>query len=399
MKKRPPVRLFALHSFLSRLYFFLPILVLWLRGQGFDQFQVTLLLSLFFLSTTLAEIPTGILSDRLGHRYAMSLCGLFQAAGVFLLAFASHLPLAIIGEVLMGIGQAFYTGSKEAYLFNTLQEDDSHDHYQRDYSQAKFFEFIGMALGSLIGGSLFAYWPRLPFFLSAAAFLLAALVALLLLREAPRVPSQEGRPTLDRLVMGLKEIRNGPPRLHRLIVYYCLLFSGVLVFIVTLIQPYLKEAGVPLPLFGAVFLFFQVSSMGGSLAARNLPEKWITPRFFALLAGAFSSSLVGLALVRHPTAFLLGSVIYFVWGIFLPTLSHAINKLIRSENRATVLSTQDFFQHSLFILIAPLLGLTTDRLGMTAALLGLSLLGLLAVPLGLSLSQTTPSTENPRGRD
>ncbi|MBI4373894.1 MAG: hypothetical protein HY542_03355, partial [Deltaproteobacteria bacterium] len=57
MAKTSAVRLYLFHSFLSRLYFFIPILVLWFQSHGFNQFQVTILLSVFFLSVMLAEIP------------------------------------------------------------------------------------------------------------------------------------------------------------------------------------------------------------------------------------------------------------------------------------------------------------------------------------------------------
>lgn len=371
---------------MSRFYFFLPILVLWFRAQGFEQFQVTILLSLFFLSTTLAEIPTGILSDRIGHRQAIALSGIFQAAGVLCLAFASRLSLAVSGEILMGIGQAFYTGSKEAYLFNTLEEDQRHHLYQRDYAQAKFFEFIGMGLGSLVGGSIYVLWPRLPFFLSALAFLLAAGTALKMRRtmRRPRQKNETPPMTFEQLVSGLRKIRGAPRELKTLIAYYCLFFSSVLVFIVTLIQPYLKEAGLPLSLFGIVFFLFQTASMGGSLIARQVPSKWIGPKFFILLTSLFSLTLIGLALIRHPLVFCLAAVLYLVWGVFLPTMSHATNRLIGSASRATLLSTQDFLQNLVFVIGAPLLGLITDRYGMTSALVALSVAGFSNVLLFLN---------------
>lgn len=169
--------LYLLHSLLSRLYFYLPIIVLWFQTQGFSQFEVTLLLSVYFLAMTLAEVPSGLFSDRFGHGRALILSGLFHVGGTLLLAFASRLDIAVGGELLLGIGQAFYTGSKEAWLFNTLEARSQSPFYQRDYAQAKFFEFIGMAVGSLVGGSLYPLWPRLPFLLTALFFLAATVAA------------------------------------------------------------------------------------------------------------------------------------------------------------------------------------------------------------------------------
>lgn len=377
------MRLYVFHSLLSRLYFFLPILVLWFQEQGFSQFQITILLSTFFLSTTLAEVPTGIFSDRSGHRWAMALCGLFQAAGVFLLAFASQFSIAVLGEILMGIGQAFYTGSKEAFLFNALEEDRLHHLYQRDYAQAKFFEFIGMAVGSLVGGSVYVLWPRSPFFLSTVAFLTAAALALRLKDAAKKEGSPP--PTLKHLLSGIEEIRAGGVTLKTLIAYYGLFFSSILIFIVTLIQPYLKEAGIPLSLFGVVFFFFQVASMGGSLVARRLPNEWLTGRFFALLSLGFAAVLLTLGFFRHPFSILPVSLAYLTWGIFLPTTSNAVNRLIRSERRATVLSAQDFLQNLIFVISAPLIGWAADIGGLSISLWILGAGGLLISLLALRI--------------
>lgn len=367
MNSRLAVRLYVFHSFLSRLYFFIPIIVLWFQHHGFSNLQITLLLSTFFLSTTLAEVPTGIFSDRHGHKKAMILCNLLQAVGVFLLAYPETLLMAIAGEVLMGIGQAFYTGSKEAYLFNTLEADQVSERYQREYGQSKLFEFVGMGVASLIGGSVYSFSGKLPFFLTAAAFLLAASIGLLLTEKTiqkSQVPSN-----WNYLTGGLRELIHGTRNFKLLIAYYVSLFAAILLFIVILIQPYLKMSGVPLASFGLIFLLFQSASMGGSLTARSMGPRHVTKIFFFLLALNLALTLVGLTLFHHPLSFLLAGVVYAVWGIFLPTTSDAINRQIpSSERRATILATQDFLQHLLFVLIAPFLGWIMDHGGLSSAL-------------------------------
>lgn len=385
MGGKSTVRIYVIHSFLSRLYFFLPILVLWFRAHGFTQFEVTILLSVFFLSVTVSEIPTGIFADRFGHRQAMVLCGLLQAAGVFLLAFPSSLLPAVLGEVLMGIGQAFYTGAKEAWLFNWLEQDQLSHRYQKDYAHSKLFEFVGMGLGSLIGGTIYVHSGRLPFFLTAVAFLGAAVVGCFL--KEPRRPSLSGASAASppRLLKGFREILSGTSRLKKLIGYDCGLFAVIFVFLVTLIQPYLKEAGLPLPYFGILFLFFHSSAMVGSLMARRVPEATLRGPFFFLLALSFCAGFAGLAIMKHPLSFLVVAALNLSWGLFFPTTSQVLNRLIPSHARATILSTQDFLQHLLFVILAPLLGLATDHWGLSPALYLLSGLALLTALVGSRL--------------
>ncbi len=372
MARSSTVRLYALHSLFSRLYFFLPILVLWFLAQGFSQFQVTLLLSLFFLSATLCEIPTGLFSDRFGHRWGIALCGVFQALGVLCLAFASHFGLAIVGEILMGLGQAFYTGAKEAYLFNFLETQQESHLYQRDYAQAKFFEFIGMALGSLVGGSIYDFSPQLPFYLTAAAFFLASGMTYFL-KEIPHAGEQAPM-DFKGFQRGFREIWQGSTALKSLVGYYCLFFTVILLFIVVLVQPYLRKIGLPVVLFGITFFFFQISSMLGSLLAKKIPMGRLDRSFFLFLAVSFTGIMLGLSLHHSLLSIPLVVAIYLIWGIFLPTSSEVVNRLIRSDSRATVLSTQDFLQSFLFVLTAPLVGIVVDSWGIGVGLFLLSLL-------------------------
>ena len=385
MKNKWTASLYDIHSFLSRLYFYLPILILSFQGRGFTQFEISILLSCFFLSTTLSEVPTGIFSDRVGHKWAMALCGFCQALGVLFLGLSSQFLWVVVGEVLMGLGQAFYTGSKEAYLFNSLEVADAHTRYQKDYARAKLFEFIGMATAALIGGSIYAYSPRLPFFLATAAFLCAGLLAVSL-REPPREVS-EPLTTLKHLSQGLQEIYRGAPTLKLLVTYFCATFTVILIFTVVLGQPTLRSAGMPLPYFGLVYLFFYSCSMGGSLLARRLSREGPNRFQFAAMAIALSAALAGLAVTRHPlvlVALLIG-VIYLAWGLFIPTTSGATNRLIHSRVRATVLSAQDLAQNLLFVIIAPLLGLAVDHGGLTAALWPLCALALVSALLSLRM--------------
>ncbi len=379
---RTTVRLYTIHSLLSRVYFFLPILVLWFQSLQFSQFEITLLISVFYLAATLSEVPTGIFSDHFGHKWAMTLSSLCQAVGAFVLAFSQTFWIAILGELLMGLGQAFYTGSKEAYLFNILEKGEAGERYQRDYAQSKLFEFVGMAIGSLIGGSIYVYSPRLPFLLSSAVFLVAAAFALIL-REEP-VEAKRSQIGWSSLASGFQVIRNGGGTLKALVLHFCILFTLILIFTVAISQPYLKGVGIPLGAFGLLYLFFHLSAMGGSLWAKRISTT--SPGLFFIMALGILLVFAGLALFHHPLSFLLAGCVYLIWGVFIPTTSDATNRLIASGERATVLSARDFLQNLFFVLLAPLVGWVTDLWGLGMSLGLLSLSAGAAVLIGLQIS-------------
>jgi predicted MFS family arabinose efflux permease len=77
-----------------------------------DEFQLGLLASSFFLSFALAQIPTGIVLDRFGGRVTIASFMWFAVLGIGLFSIATDFHLAMIGQVLIGIGCApVFTGT------------------------------------------------------------------------------------------------------------------------------------------------------------------------------------------------------------------------------------------------------------------------------------------------
>ncbi|MGB0670134.1 MAG: MFS transporter [Rhodospirillales bacterium] len=77
-----------------------------------DQQQLGWLSALFFIGFAAAQIPVGVLLDRLGPRLTMSGLMGFAVIGIALVCLAPGFRLAALGQVLIGIGCApVFTGS------------------------------------------------------------------------------------------------------------------------------------------------------------------------------------------------------------------------------------------------------------------------------------------------
>lgn len=368
---------FYAFSFASRCYFYLPILVLWFFKQGFTQTDVMRLLSIYFVSALAAEIPTGLFADRCGRKWALVAGSCVEALGAAALAFATTWPIAALAEALLGCGQAFHTGAKEALLYDHLKDRGIALHYQSAYAHAKFFEFVAMSVGALCGAPLYLHDGRWPFWATAAIFALGGCIALRL-REPPRNRAAVKYHWRD-LRTGWREVRDGPPAVRGLIGYYAWFFSLVLIFVVTLSQPYLVWIGVPLSLFGVAYLYFNTLAMAGTVLAHRLTDRAMGRRFFLSLGAWFAGVLFLLAGWRASWAVLAVGGIYFGWGLLLPTISAAVNRLVGSERRATVLSIQDFFQSGVFVATAMVAGYVADAYGLPWTLVGLAAISIVAM--------------------
>lgn len=78
--------------------------------------------SITMLSTVLAEVPTGILSDKVGRKGTMILGACFSTLGMVCYALAQDAGLLFVGSVIGGISTAFYSGNNEAILYDTLSD-------------------------------------------------------------------------------------------------------------------------------------------------------------------------------------------------------------------------------------------------------------------------------------
>lgn len=59
------------------------------------------------LTYALAQIPVGILLDRIGSRKMLAIGGLVMGIGQAVVAFSIHLDTAVVGRILVGLGDAF----------------------------------------------------------------------------------------------------------------------------------------------------------------------------------------------------------------------------------------------------------------------------------------------------
>jgi len=100
----------------------------------------------FFYSFALMQIPMGVLLDRIGPRYVMTIFGLVAALGAFVFASAHTFFVAILGRILLGAGMAsVLMGSLKMFVLR--------------FSQDKFSTLSGILISVGAFGSILAASP------------------------------------------------------------------------------------------------------------------------------------------------------------------------------------------------------------------------------------------------
>jgi MFS family permease len=137
----------------------------------------------------LAQVPAGFLVDRFGARIMLVASGSLLAAGQLLLAFSAALPLAVLGRVLVGVGDAIVFVAVLALVPRWFPA--------RRVPMITQLTTILCQAGQILSAVPFlallhvAGWTA-AFGSAAAASALVAVLALVVVRDAPGGPPERG---------------------------------------------------------------------------------------------------------------------------------------------------------------------------------------------------------------
>ena len=140
-----------LFSFLMSVCFYTPIFATYFENyHNMTNSQVTLLFFCYTLSVFIFEIPTGLLSDKIGEKKSLLIGSLLVCISTSFFLFGNFI-LIFIGELLFGISRTFFSGSFESYIFHYTKIYD--EKYGNILSKAYTCQWIALCF-SFIGCSI-----------------------------------------------------------------------------------------------------------------------------------------------------------------------------------------------------------------------------------------------------
>ncbi|MFC5972089.1 MFS transporter [Halomarina salina] len=324
--------------------FYRPIMYLFFLAQGLSFTEIAVLEVIYNLTTLLGEIPTGYIGDRIGRRQSLLVGTTLISGTLVAIGFAdSFLPLAGL-YVVWSMGYNFRSGSEDAWLYDTLSDEDSTDNFAHIRGRG---EAVSMAVGvgaAVLGGYLGSVDLSYPWFVAAGVTGLGIVVLLTL--DEPESFEQEQSDELSlRQTVGIVGDVLGHPTLRAFLLYYYVLYAAVSYLVFIFFQPVFQtvvlDFGISQSLVESLLgWFYAAYSLVGALLSYYTGAIKRTiglQTWFMILPFAVGSTLVAMYVIpvlALPT-FLL------IRGLSDVTRSLAgqyINDRIDSLGRATVLS-------------------------------------------------------------
>lgn len=140
---------FKLLNFCNGLVFFAPVATLLRTSKGVTLSQFFLLQALLSVMIFVFEMPTGILTDRIGYKkgilYAQIL--LFIARIFFLIA--NHISYFVVEAVLEAVSCTFMSGTSTAYLYEVCKESGEEERFMEESAKVNAWSTAGFIVSTV----------------------------------------------------------------------------------------------------------------------------------------------------------------------------------------------------------------------------------------------------------
>lgn len=354
----------ALAYFFSTLYFYIPVGTLYLRSKNLSYVQINSLWGIIVFTMFLAEVPTGMLADRIGYKRAVNAALALQLVGEVIYVFARGYPGFVLASVAGGLGFAFASGCVDALAYDTLESAgrESMMTEAMGYVEAaqRLANLIAFSIGGLLIRTLTEERFVLAIILTACSVGIGLLVSLTL--KEPASPAREEARTRGPwrlLTEGLKLLRGN--RVFRTLVVLALITIPFRDYLGSLYQPRFVDVGVPSVWLGLALSIASGLSIAGARCAHVLERRLGRGRGLLVASGLPGLLYLALAAVSSPALTVLAfCALYGSTSLRGPILSGQLNLHIDSANRATVLSLVSMLSGIYVALMGPLIGRIAD---------------------------------------
>ncbi|MBW7960475.1 MFS transporter [Patescibacteria group bacterium] len=146
------IRLLSVFNFLIGFTFFAPLAIIYFTKVSGSYTLGTSIFGIVMLSAAFFEIPTGIISDKVGRRHTIILGSWARVLAFIFYAIGQAYWILLIGAIFEGISRSFYSGNNDALLYDTLADENNTSKYHEYLGKTSSMEFIALAISSVIGG-------------------------------------------------------------------------------------------------------------------------------------------------------------------------------------------------------------------------------------------------------
>lgn len=376
---------------------------LFLLEAGLSNVEAFAANAFFTAGQLVFEVPTGVIADSRGRRTSF-LLGCFTlgiSTALYLLMWQISAPFWgwAVSSVLLGLGFTFFSGAVEAWLVDALHANKFKGNLEHVFARGQIVAGIAMLTGSVAGG-IIAQATNLgvPYIVRSVILGITFVVAFVLMRDIGFTPQKGKQPIKEMRNLFNSSVQYGiKDRRVRWIMLSSPFITGVSFYAFYAMQPYLLQ------LYGDPNAYSIAGLVAAIVASAQIVGGIIVPRIITLFkkrtsilfyaAGINALVLFGFGLV---TNFTFAVILIILWCLIfagtMPVRQAYLNGVIKSKQRATVLSFDSMIGSSGGVVFQPALGKVADVYSYSASYMASGIISAFAIPfILLAKREKSPS--------
>jgi MFS family permease len=267
--------------FCNGLVFFAPVSLLLRTSRGVTLSQFFLLQALLSIAIFIFEIPTGILADKIGHRWGILISQilLFFAHAIFLIA--GNLAYFVAEAIIEALASCFMSGTGEAYLYELCKKDSSAESsFAEENAKAGAWGTAGFILSTVAYAGLYHVTGLNGLVIATEVATLVSIAACLCM---PEVSTSEDsgfahNPGASQMILSKKD----KGFLFQLLVLNSMLSLSALVVNFLYVEK-LEWSGIPVSWMTPVILGYSALNLLIPAVMKRLKNKQVSHIYFAVV--------------------------------------------------------------------------------------------------------------------
>ncbi|MEL6337858.1 MAG: MFS transporter, partial [Pseudomonadota bacterium] len=143
------IALYRWYRFCQSLLFWQAVWFLYFQDR-LSAAEAILLYVAYDLATTLLEVPSGYLSDRLGRRLTLIAAAVCALGGAGLIVLGDSFVVFVLAQGLIGASTALMSGTDSAFLYESLVAEGRAAETEAQEAAAWRFSFAGLGVSALV---------------------------------------------------------------------------------------------------------------------------------------------------------------------------------------------------------------------------------------------------------
>ncbi len=375
----------------------LPVYVIFFQeARGLTLAQIGVIDAVFWLTTALGEVPTGVVADRYGRKNSMLIGTVLYTLAVGIVAVADAYAIILMAYVLWGIALTLTSGADEALLYESLRLDGRAKEYESVAARAEAITQMAKAVGSIVGGLLMAITLALPFTMSAVLGVLTVLVILSF--KEPQAEAGTERPSYSAILRDTWRLLQTRPIVAWALLYLAVVPLGPYMILMVYIQPYALQVGIPLVGLGALVMCMNLLGMLGVTLAPKFARRYGNRRVLLVIPPLLTMGLLSLAWLHHWPGLLLIGGVSLLAAMIRPLVMAIIHREVGDQVRATIISVQSLVYTFLLAIFSPLYGALADQNGVNTVFAVMGMVLMFSVIIMVMQQRLRPLARNPQTR-